>query len=154
MREVERIIDQLKRSVDGGAWHGPSLIELLDGVSATQAAARPLSEAHSIWEIVHHCTVWMNQIRLRLHGNVEKDLPPERDWPPQPSKFDKQSWQAAIDHLHDAHQALAVEITKISDMRLDDPILKGFSSIYATLHGVVQHNLYHAGQIAVIKKAI
>ena len=68
--------------------------------------------------------------------------------------LDARDYVVLDESLHDAHQALAVEITKISDMRLDDPILKGFSSIYATLHGVVQHNLYHAGQIAVIKKAI
>jgi uncharacterized damage-inducible protein DinB len=152
MREVDRIIDQLKRSVDGGAWHGPALLELLEGVTATQAAARPPSGAHTIWEIVHHCTVWMGQISLRLHGNTEKDLPPDKDWPPHPSSVDDQSWQATISRLRKAHQALAEEISGIADTRMDQPILEGFSSVYATLHGVIQHNLYHAGQIAVIKK--
>jgi hypothetical protein len=111
MREVDRIIDQLKRSVDGGAWHGPALLELLEGVTATQAAARPPSGAHTIWEIVHHCTVWMGQISLRLHGNTEKDLPPDKDWPPHPSSVDDQSWQATISRLRKAHQALAEEIS-------------------------------------------
>jgi len=135
MRDLDRIIDQLKRSVDGGAWHGPALLELLEGVTATQAAARPVREAHTIWEIVHHCTVWMGQIRLRLQGNVEKDLPPEKDWPPQPTGTDSQFWEATIDRMREAHRALAEEIARIDESRLDEPILEGFSSVYATLHG-------------------
>jgi hypothetical protein len=54
MSEIHRIADQLKRSLEGEAWHGPALRELLSGVTAKQAAARPLAGAHSIWEIVLH----------------------------------------------------------------------------------------------------
>ena len=54
MTEIERIEDQLKRSLEGEAWHGPALEELLADVRAEQAAAKPVPPAHSIWEIVLH----------------------------------------------------------------------------------------------------
>src|SRR5262249_38103582 len=80
MTEVERILDQLRRSHQGEAWHGPSLRELLEGVTAAQAA-RKTSEAHSIWEIVFHITAWERVGVARLKGELIEDLPAEEDWP-------------------------------------------------------------------------
>ena len=69
MTEIERILDQLKRAYEGEAWHGPSVREALAGVSAAQAHARPLNNAHSIWELTHHIAVWENAGRRRLEGD-------------------------------------------------------------------------------------
>ena len=66
MRETERIADQLKRAHEGGAWHGPAIDELLRGVTAGQAAARPFEGAHSIWELVAHAEAWERAILRRL----------------------------------------------------------------------------------------
>jgi uncharacterized damage-inducible protein DinB len=153
MSEIERIVDQLKRSVNGEAWHGPALAELLGDVDATRAAARPLAQAHTIWEVTLHATVWMEQIRLRLIGKGRKDLPPEEDWLPQPKQTDEASWKTTLEKLHHAYKALAAEIELVDEARLDQPIMTGFSTVYVSLHGVIQHNLYHAGQIAVLKRA-
>ena len=68
MKEVERIADQLKRAHEGGAWHGPSVNELLEGVTAEQAAARPFEGTHSVWELVSHIEAWERAILLRLGG--------------------------------------------------------------------------------------
>jgi uncharacterized damage-inducible protein DinB len=154
MSEIQRILDQLKHSVDGDAWHGPALAELLSDVKAAQAAARPLPQAHTIWEITLHTTVWMEQIRLRLIGKGRKDLPPEEDWPQQPARTDEASWNAILERLHRAHKELAAEIERVDETRLDQPIMAGFSTVYVSLHGVIQHNLYHAGQIALLKRVL
>ncbi|PYS87293.1 MAG: DinB family protein, partial [Acidobacteria bacterium] len=69
MTEIERILDQLKRAYEGNAWHGPSVREVLAGITAEQAHARPLPNAHSIWELVHHIAVWENVGRRRLTGD-------------------------------------------------------------------------------------
>src|SRR5438874_6297432 len=58
MTEIERIQDQLKRAFEANAWHGPSVSEVLNGITADQAHARPLRNAHSIWELVRHIAVW------------------------------------------------------------------------------------------------
>jgi len=155
MTEKDRIREQLRRSIDGDAWHGPAVFETLKGLSAKQAAARPLSHSHTIWEITLHITVWIEQVQGRVRGDKScRDLPPERDWPPQPDRPDDTAWQALQDRLRRAHGAFALEIVRFDDSRLDQPILEDMSSVYVTLHGVVQHNLYHAGQIAILRKIL
>ena len=152
MTEVERIADQLRRAHEGEAWHGPALGELLAGVNAAQAAARPVTAAHSIWEIVRHIGVWEAVGRRRLSGEVIGDLPPEQDWPAviEPTET---AWLKMLKDLEDGHQQLQKAIALLSDRQLAEPVpVKGYT-IYFMLHGLVQHALYHGGQIAVLKKA-
>jgi len=78
--ETSRIADQLRRAFYGEAWHGPALLEILRGVSAAEAAARPLPKAHRIWEIVRHVAVWDEAARRRMAGEVVQPAPHE-DWP-------------------------------------------------------------------------
>src|SRR5579864_2790206 len=66
--EASGIADQLRRAFYGDAWHGPSLMELLEDVDAATAAARPLPEVHSIWELVLHVAVWDDAALRRLDG--------------------------------------------------------------------------------------
>lgn len=150
MSEINRIADQLKRSLEGEAWHGPALRELLAGVNAKQAAAKPLAGAHSIWEIVLHIISDEALVRDRLEG-TPRVLSPEEDWPPVADTSDE-AWTRTLEMLSNAHEKLQRLLLKVSDSSLDQPIVEGASSIYVTLHGIVQHNIYHAGQIALLKK--
>jgi len=151
MNECQRIADQLRRAMEGDAWHGPALRELLQGVSPEVAAGRPIPGLHSIWEIVLHIAAWTEVVRRRLHGDPTR-LTPDEDWPAVAAPTE-QAWKAALDRLAQAQRALVDELASLSPDRLDEPIVAGMSSIYVTLHGVVQHHLYHAGQIAMLKKA-
>ncbi|HEX9005142.1 MAG TPA: DinB family protein, partial [Blastocatellia bacterium] len=74
MTETHRINSQLKRAYQGEAWHGPSLRELLDGVTAEQAAAKPIPNAHSIWELVNHIIAWEQIVKARLEGNALAEI--------------------------------------------------------------------------------
>ncbi|MBI3696187.1 MAG: DinB family protein, partial [Acidobacteria bacterium] len=94
MSEIQRIEDQLKRALQGEAWHGPSILELLAGVTATQAGAKPLPGAHSIWEIVLHITAWVDAARRRVEGEEAK-LSAEQDWPPVRETTER-AWEAAL----------------------------------------------------------
>ena len=154
MTEIERILDQLKRAFEGPAWHGPSIKELLNGVTASQAHARPLTNAHGIWELVHHIAVWEDVGRRRLEGDpAEVPISSPEDWPPA-EDVSEAAWEQAKAALERGHQALIDAISRVPEARLDEPILEGKSTVYVTLHGVVQHDLYHAGQIAILKKAL
>ena len=154
MTEIERILDQLKRAFEGNAWHGPSVREVLAGITAEQAHARPLQNAHSIWELVHHIAVWENVGRRRLTGDrAAIDISSPEDWPPA-DDTDDAAWEQAKAALDRGHQALVEAITKVTESRLDAPVFEGMSTVYVTLHGVIQHDLYHAGQIAMLKKAL
>jgi uncharacterized damage-inducible protein DinB len=154
MTEIERILDQLKRAYEGNAWHGPSVREALAGVTAQQAHARPIANAHSIWELVHHIAVWEGAGRRRLEGDrAAIDISSPDDWPPA-NDTSEAAWERAKAALDRGHEALRQEIERVGESRLDEPVLEGMSTVYVTLHGVIQHDLYHAGQIAMLKKAL
>lgn len=154
MTEIDRILDQLKRAFEGHAWHGPSIKESLHGVTAAQAHARPLANAHSIWELVHHIAVWEDVGRRRLEGDpAEVPISSTEDWPPA-EDVSEAAWEKSKAALESGHQALVEAVARVPESRLDKPILEGKSTVYVTLHGVIQHDLYHAGQIAMLKKAL
>ena len=151
MTEIERILDQLRRAFKGEAWHGPALLEILDGVDAGQAFAKPLPHAHSIWEIVLHISAWEDAVRSRLGGEVVEPTG-EQNWPPVRDTGDA-SWQRALGTLRSGHAALERAVAALSDARLPETVPGQDYSVYFMLHGVVQHDLYHGGQIALLKKA-
>src|SRR5216110_3613059 len=95
MSEIERILDQLKRAYEGGAWHGPSIKEILHGVTAKQAHARPLANAHTIYELVRHIAVWQDVGRRRLTGDrAQIEISSPEDWPP-PDDTSEAAWEQA-----------------------------------------------------------
>jgi uncharacterized damage-inducible protein DinB len=154
MTEIERILDQLQRAYEGNAWHGPSVKEALAGVSAGQAHARPLAGAHTIWELVQHIAVWETVGVRRLSGDrAQIAISTPEDWPP-PNDTSEAAWEQAKAALDREHQALVKAISATLESRLDEPILEGMSTVYVTLHGIVQHDIYHAGQISLLKKAM
>ena len=152
MAEVERIADQLKRAYEGKAWHGPAMREVLTGVSAERATRRPLPGAHTIWEIAVHIGVWEAFVRRRLEGEVITEVPPEQDWPPV-TDTSEAAWKRTLAQLEEGHMRLREVIAALPDARLADTVQGMGYSVYNMVHGVVQHDLYHAGQIALLKKA-
>jgi uncharacterized damage-inducible protein DinB len=157
MPETKRIADQLQRAYAGPAWHGPSLREVLSGVTAAQALAQPIPNVHSIWQLVLHIAAWMDAVRERIeHGPVRE--PAEGDWP-EIADTSEAGWQATLELLAQRHQALLNVLANLTDEQLkqrlgtehDPPSASGYSAYY-NLHGVIQHNLYHAGQIVLLKK--
>jgi uncharacterized damage-inducible protein DinB len=149
--EAARIADQLRRAFDGDAWHGPALMELLADVDATKAAARPIRDAHSIWELVLHIEVWDRAAIVRLQG---KQTQPEGDlnFPPVMNPTEE-AWRKTVAEVKRTHDALVEAVEALPDPRLLDPVPGKPYDFYHNLHGVVQHDLYHVGQIALLKKA-
>jgi uncharacterized damage-inducible protein DinB len=150
MKEVERLEGELRRAHEGDSWHGPSLKELLSGVSAESAAARPISGAHTIWELVLHITAWERAAIDGLAGD-EVQLPEEENWPPVVDKGEA-SWNKALQELRDTNKKLRSEVSGMNDSRLEETVKGKDYTISVMLHGVVQHGLYHAGQIALLTK--
>jgi uncharacterized damage-inducible protein DinB len=151
MRELDRIADQLRRAVDGGAWHGPSLLEILAAVDAQAAAARTVAGVHSIWEILHHITAWSRAVVRRLNGET-LELTDEQDWPSvrEPAQA---AWLLALDDFRAAQQEVQTKIKSMSNDELGMPVPGKPYNNWFMLMGLVQHHLYHAGQIALLKKA-
>ena len=150
--EISRIEDQLKRSMEGPAWVGPCVLGLLSEIPVDLAPAKPLEHAHSIWEIVLHIAAWQRAARRRLQGE-EAELSPAEDWPPV-TDVSEAAWRKAIKDLRQSYDALKKSITKLGDDKaLAAKVPNREHDYYFLLHGIIQHNFYHAGQIGVLKKS-
>jgi hypothetical protein len=156
--EIERIARLFREAIRGKPWHGPSLEAVLEGVEAASAASHPLPGAHSIWEIVLHLTGWTREVASRLEGG-EPAPPAVGDWP-EPRAVDEARWEAAKGDLFSAHEDLIAALERFPASRLSDrvggerdaPLGTGVSHREMIL-GALQHDAYHAGQIAVLRKA-
>jgi uncharacterized damage-inducible protein DinB len=148
--ELARLEEQLRRSFEGEAWHGPSVLEALKGVTAETAFAHPVPGAHSIWELVLHLGGTYGLVLRRLQGDG-RQLTPEEDWPPVPSPTES-NWNATVDALRELNRRLRSAVLAFDAARLDRPLTTEPYTAYAQFIGVTQHDLYHAGQIAVLKK--
>ena len=152
MTESKRIAQQIKQAFEGPCWSGPSLMDILDGVDVIAASARPISEAHTIWEIVMHL-ISGQQIMLRFaRGESNTSATAEDWWQPVPEGDDEQTWTATIEQLKKQEAGLWDAVGKFPDDKLDKPFVEGGSSVYNNLHGHAQHTLYHAGQILMLKR--
>jgi hypothetical protein len=157
MQETDRMADELERATEGEAWHGPAFKQSLAGVTATEAGARPIPGVHTIWEIVLHMTAWTDEVERRLRENV-RPLSAEADWP-TPQAGDESAWSEATTALTDAHRRLRQTIREFPPSRLDEHLAgqadePAATSFYVMLHGLAQHDAYHTGQLAILRKAI
>lgn len=151
MTEVEQFADTLQRAFEGESWQGDSLSQLLAGVSAEQALARPLPKAHNIWELVLHIGVWHGVVRRRMNG--EAVLPSDAENFP-PAGHSAEEWKQAVDGLRKSTHETAEAIRRFPAARLQDKV-PGKDYVYRhLLSGVSTHDAYHAGQIALLKKAL
>jgi uncharacterized damage-inducible protein DinB len=159
MNQIARIVDQLEREHAGDPWHGAPLSAILDGITWQQAAARPHPGAHSIWELVLHMTGWKNEVRRRLSG-APAGLPADGDWPAV-GEASAERWQQARESLEQAHHLLVSAVKQFPEAKLDTPTndprnaeLGTGVTYYELLLGIIQHDVYHAGQIALLKKSV
>jgi uncharacterized damage-inducible protein DinB len=148
--ESALIAEQLRRAFEGDAWHGPALLALLKDVDATTAAAKPSPDVHSIWELVLHIAVWDAASIRRLSG--EKTQPTGVDNFPIVPKPTEAAWRKAVAAAKRTHDALVKTVKAMPESRLRERVPGKKYDFYFMLHGVVQHELYHAGQIAILKK--
>src|SRR5262249_47744375 len=153
-KECLRIADQLERAFSGDPWHGPSLKDLLTGITPEQAGAQPVASAHSIWELTLHIELWARVAREALKGvPMPKLCGTEKDWPAVTDKS-SEAWNTAKAQFFTTGQELAQAIEGFSDARLGETVPGRTYDFYYLLHGIVQHSLYHGGQIALLKKAV
>ena len=115
------------------------------------AASRPFPEGHNIWEIALHIAVWERVVLRRLAGERVEPTSAE-DWPPM-TRTTEDAWRRVVADLRQARSELHAALVAFDDRRLHETVPGRSYSFYVMAHGVVQHDLYHAGQIALLKKA-
>jgi uncharacterized damage-inducible protein DinB len=154
MTESVRLADQIRRAFEGNAWHGDSVVELLAGVSSKTAAAKPIKNAHSIWELLLHIAAWDDAVRRRTEGAVV-ELSDDENFP-SVNEVSEAAWQHAIATAKAAHYQLVKAVAAFPDSRLQEQVpgkSESYHNFFYMFSGIVQHELYHAGQISLLKKA-
>jgi uncharacterized damage-inducible protein DinB len=149
--ESALIADQLRRAFAGDAWHGPALLELLQDVDPASAAVKPVPAVHSIWELLLHIAAWDGAALRRLAGETVQ-LTGDANFPVVP-KPTEAAWRKAVAHSKRTHNVLVKTVAALPESRLRDRVPGKKYDFYHLLHGVAQHELYHTGQIAILKKA-
>ena len=144
MTEAARIAEDLRRAWDGNPWHGSSVAAILEGGTPQQAAARPIPNAHTIWELALHMAAWAGEVTSRLGGSPPGE-PAGGDWPAMPERTDESTWIAARLRLAEAHAELTGTVAareSLSDLEAH------------TVNGLLQHDAYHAGQMSLLRKLL
>lgn len=159
MRDHRDVAAALAAGAAGDAWYGPSTASILDGLSAERAARRIGGFAHSVWEIVLHATAWMEEVERRLAGG-DPAPPASGDWPAVADRSEA-AWARACAAYADAAARLAERIGTADPSHWEQPVgterrqeLGTGVSFAGMVVGVLQHNAYHTGQIALLRKAL
>jgi hypothetical protein len=154
--ECNRIAYQLASTINGEAWYGDSLREILAGVTAEQAQGHPISNAHSIWELVIHLEAWVNFADGAVQGVPIPPwpaMPKELDWPPV-TATSEQAWKDAVQSFFASHLKIVEAIKVFGDERLEATVPGRTYSFYRLFQSTTQHAVYHSGQIALLKKTL
>ena len=153
--EIKRIHSILRREYAGESWHGPSLSEILDGITAQDAVKRIIPNAHNIAELVIHMTNWRIFTLEKLTGGDTYDiiLNSDADWTVV-NELSEDGWQEILDNLADTQTELLELVDKFPVNKINEIVPGRKYSFYMLLHGIIQHDIYHSGQISLLKKAI
>ena len=147
-KEIQNLVSLLKQTYEKGAWHGPSVKQGLENISDEQAFSR-LPDTHSIIELVAHMAAWRIYVVEKLKGNAAYKVTDELNFP------QLTDWKQAVQQLDESQAQLIAAIEKFPEEKLREKVA-GFIdaySYYTLLHSIIHHDLYHTGQIILIKKA-
>lgn len=146
--EIEKLLRLLNRTYTSGAWHGPSVKEALKDIDEKVAEKR-FPNTHSIIELVAHMTAWRRFVLAKLKGELDYTVPDEANFPTT------NNWAQVLQELEESQMKLLHTIEGLPESKLSElvphPIYK--YTYYTMLHGIIQHDLYHTGQIMLIKKS-
>ena len=153
MRNVPQLVAIIDQAYDHTSWHGTNLRASIRRVSLEQAVWRPNPGRHNIWETVVHAAYWKYAVTRRFTGGARGSFPLKgSNWFKRPQENTEKAWKADIQLLDEMHRALRQAVVRLStkDLTRTPPGKK--VSNFALLSGIAAHDLYHAGQIQLLKK--
>lgn len=152
--EIHLLLQLLDEGFDQKAWHGPNLTSALRGLTPTQAAWRPAKDRNCIWDLALHCAYWKNVVRRRLGVDPEERFPlPGRDWLPLPEVLDDAAWRASVRLLKEEHRKLRAAVAGLTVDELHRPGTPDQKHPRIEhIRGIAAHDLYHAGQIRLLRR--
>jgi uncharacterized damage-inducible protein DinB len=153
VREVQLLLLVLDQAYDRKSWHGTNLRGSIRRLSIGEAAWRPGAGRHNIWEIVVHAAYWKYVVWRRLTGQRRGSFPLEgSNWFERPKEGNEQEWRADIALLERMHRSLRESVERLAPRALSRVPQGSTISHAAIISGAAAHDLYHAGQIQLLKK--
>ncbi len=151
--EIEILLHTIDLAYDRRAWHGPNLRGSIRGVTSREAAWRPGSGRHNIWELVVHAAYWKYAARRRLRGEKRGSFPiAGSNWFARPATAGEKQWLADLALLEQEHRQLRAAVQSFSHRRFHERPAPTSSSYLDLIVGVAFHDIYHAGQIQLLKR--
>ena len=151
-RRIALLLDVFDQAFDRKAWHGTALWGSIRGLTPPQALWRPGRRRHNIWEIVLHAAYWKYIVRRRLTRDPAVVFPRAgSNWPALPAKPDAAAWRRDVALLKEEQRLLRAVIARFPAARLK---ARGWRSTWTNaqhVYGIASHDLYHAGQIQLVK---
>ncbi len=148
--EISRIIIMLQNTYNGAAWHGPSVMEVLNKINVEQAF-HSSEHIHRICELVQHITAWRTFAIKRLQGEQHYEVSQSENWKFYKNK-DTAAWEEIKSNLSKSQETLLNVLINLTDEMLNDEVDGKAYSYYTLIHGVIQHDLYHLGEIALLAR--
>ena len=153
MSERSLLVRILDQAFDRQSWHGTTLAGSLRGVTPEQALWRPAADRHNIWELVLHTAYWKYVVRRRVTGEKRGNFPRSgSNWLALPQVADRSAWRADVTLLKEQHRALRTVVKGLSAAKLSARSATRKWRNSELIHGVAAHDLYHAGQIQLLKR--
>lgn len=152
-RSIMILVELLDQAFDLKAWHGPNLLGAVRRVGAAQAAWRPRPRRHSIAEITVHCAYWKYAVRRKLRGDARGSFALRgSNWFPQPDDLSETDWKQSLAILREEHTALRSAVAAFDPNKLFRRAPFSRYTYAFLIQGAAAHDLYHAGQIQVLKR--
>ena len=152
---VSSLLEQLDEAYDRQSWHGTNLRGSLRGLSSDQALWRPAPDRHNVWEFVIHAAYWKYAARRRLTGEKRGAFPRKgSNWFSSPSSPTEDQWREDVGLLGESHRRLRDAVARLTDADLRRRAPGGKETIGRLVRGVAAHDLYHAGQIQLLKRLL
>ena len=149
MSEIARIAGLMEETFEGRPYYGDSVLGALTNVTADVAIQRPRWSAHSIWDLVVHLTAELDYAQHVIEGTAGSWVEGETTWPAIVDRSEG-AWREALEDLKRANRALVGAVKQLDDTVLDKQPIRVRGPFYLMLHGTMQHNIYHAGQISLL----
>jgi len=152
--QVEFALQAIDEGFNRVAWHGTNLRGSVRRVKAIQAAWRSSPGRHNIWEIVVHAAYWKYAVRRRILAEKRGSFAlAGSNWFERPEILTEDAWKADIRFLEDEHRKMREAVASLGDDVLESVAGKGKTTIGALVRGIAAHDVYHAGQIQLLKRS-
>ncbi len=151
--EINLLLRVVDEAYERKAWHGPNLRGSLRGIDVHGASWRPAAGRHNLWEIVVHAAYWKYIVRRRLLGERKGSFPLKgSNWFARPVAMTSEAWRSDVALLEDMHRTMRAAIAGLPPNKLGVIPPGSTMSNAAIITGIAMHDVYHAGQIQLLKR--